>query len=100
MGRLLGQVEDLLSRVWRRNGVLALSCLHRVVVLTIIVGVEELFEPLDKIQVVLKSTLDKLLYWNYLQVREFQSSPFQTFSLFTRSRLTLTLSTFILLKEA
>lgn len=100
MGRLLGQVKDLLSGVWRGNGVLTLSRHHRVVLLTIIIGVEEFFEPLNEIQVVLKPTLDELLYWNYLQVREFQSIPFHTLSLITRPRLTLTLSTFILLKEA
>lgn len=71
MGRLLRQVEDLLPGVRRRNGVLALSRLHGVVLLTVVVGVKELFEPLDEIQVILKSTLDELLDWNYLQVRRF-----------------------------
>lgn len=67
MVRLLWQVEDLLSRVWGRNGVLTLSCHHRIVFFTIIIGIKELFEPLNEVQVVLKSSLNKFLYWNNLQ---------------------------------
>lgn len=62
MEGFLWQVEDLLAGIWRRNGVLALSGLHRVVLLPVVVGVEELLEPLNEVQVVLKPSLDELLY--------------------------------------
>lgn len=57
----LWQVEDLLPRIWRGNGILALSGLDWVVFLPVVVGVEELLEPLNEVQVVLKSSLDELL---------------------------------------
>jgi len=62
MGGFLWQVEDLLAGIWRGSGVLALSGLHRVVLLPVVVCVEELLEPLNEVQVVLKSSLDELLY--------------------------------------
>lgn len=55
---LLGQVEDLLTRVRWRDGVLTLSGLHWVVLFAVIVGVIELLKPLDEIKIVLKSAFD------------------------------------------
>lgn len=66
----LWQVEDLLPRIWRGNSILALSGLDRVVFLPVVVGVEELLEPLNEVQVVLKSSLDELLYRDYLRGKE------------------------------
>ena len=63
---LLGQVEDLLSRVGRGDGVLALPGLHRVVLFTVVVCIKEPLEPLDKVQVVLKPPFDQLLYGDNL----------------------------------
>lgn len=64
---LLWQVEDLLAGIGRRDGVLALPGRHWVVLFTIVVGVEELLEPLDEIQVVLESAFDQFLYRNDLK---------------------------------
>lgn len=58
MVRLLGQVEDLLTRVRRRDGVLTLSGLNRVVLFPVIISVKELLKPLDEIKIVLKSAFD------------------------------------------
>ena len=66
MEGLLGQVEDLLSRVGRGDGVLTLPGLHRVVLFTVVVCVEKPLEPLDEVQGVLKPPLDQLLYGNNL----------------------------------
>ena len=66
MEGLLGQVEDLLSRVGRGDGVLTLPGLYRVVLFTVVVCVEKPLEPLDEVQVVLKPPLDQLLYGNNL----------------------------------
>lgn len=55
------QVEDLLSGIWRRNSILSLSRLQRLVFLPVVVGIEELLKPLNEVQVVLKSSLDKFL---------------------------------------
>lgn len=55
---LLGQVEDLLTRVRRGDGILTLSGLNGVVLFPVIIGVKELLKPLDEIKIVLKSTFD------------------------------------------
>lgn len=55
---LLGQVEDLLTRVRRGDGVLTLSGFNRVVRFPVIIGVIELLKPLDEIKIVLKSAFD------------------------------------------
>lgn len=66
---LLGQVEDLLAGVGRGDGVLALPGCHRVVLFTVVVGVIELLEPLDEVQVVLESAFDQFLDRNDLKSR-------------------------------
>lgn len=67
MEGFLWQVKDLLPGIWRGNGILALSGLDRVVLLPVVVGVEELLEPLNEVQVVLKSPLDELLHRDNLR---------------------------------
>lgn len=64
---LLWQVEDLLAGIGRRDGILALPGRHWVVLFTVVVGVEELLEPLDEIQVVLEPAFDQFLYRNDLE---------------------------------
>ena len=44
-----------------------MSGLQRVVLLAVIVGVEELLEPLDELKVVLELAFDKLLYGDDLR---------------------------------
>lgn len=66
MEGLLGQVEDLLSGVRWGDGILPLSGLDRVIVFTIVVGIEELLEPLNEVKIVLKPAFDKLLYGDNL----------------------------------
>lgn len=67
MVRLLGQVEDLFTRIRGRNCILPLSRLDRIVLLPIIVSIVEFLKPLNKIQVVLETPFHQLLHWNYLQ---------------------------------
>lgn len=64
---LLWQVEDLLTRIGRGDSVLALSGCHGVVLLTVVVRVKELLEPLDEIEVVLESAFDQFLHRNDLK---------------------------------
>lgn len=66
MVRLLGQVEDLFTRVRGRNCILPLSGFDRIVLLPIIVSIVEFLKPLNKIQVVLETPLHQLLHWDYL----------------------------------
>lgn len=54
---------------------MALSCLHRVILLPIIVGIKEFLKPLDKLKVVLKLPLHQFVYWNDLEVKEKDISP-------------------------
>lgn len=63
---LLGQVEDLLTRVRWGDGILTLSGCNWVILFTIVVGVEELLKPLDEIKIVLKSAFDQFLHRNNL----------------------------------
>lgn len=44
----------------------AKACLHRIVLLAIVVGVKELLEPLQELEIVLEPTLDQLVHWDYL----------------------------------
>ena len=67
MGGLLWQVEDLLARIRGGDSILALSGCHRVILFTVVICVKELLEPLDKIEVVLKSAFDQFLYRNDLK---------------------------------
>lgn len=55
---LLWQVEDLLARIRRGNGILTLSGCNWVILFTIVIGVKELLKPLDEIKIVLKSAFD------------------------------------------
>lgn len=64
---LLRQVEDLLAGIGRGDSVLALSGCHGVVLFTVIVGVKELLEPLDEVEVVLESAFDQFLDRNDLK---------------------------------
>lgn len=66
MVRLLWQVEDLLAGVWWGDGILTLSGLDWVILLTIIISIIELLEPLDEIKIVLKSAFNQLLHRNNL----------------------------------
>lgn len=66
--RLLGGfVEGRRCRVGGGHGVLTLPGLHRVVLLPIIVGIEELLEPLDELKVVLELPLHQFVYWDDLE---------------------------------
>ena len=65
---LLGLVESRHGWAGHGHGVLTLARLHRVVILTVIVGVEELLEPLDKLKVVLELPLYQLVHWDDLGV--------------------------------
>lgn len=62
-----GLVESRHGRVGCGHGVLALPRLHRVVMLSVVVGVEELLKPLDELKVVLELSLHQLVYWNDLE---------------------------------
>lgn len=62
-----GFVESRHGRVGCGHGVLALSRLHGVVLLSIVVGIEELLKPLDKLKVVLELPLHQFVYWNDLK---------------------------------
>lgn len=64
---LLWQVEDLLAGIGRGDGILALAGCHGVVLLTVVVCVKELLEPLDEIEVVLESAFDQFLHRNDLE---------------------------------
>lgn len=103
--RLLWQVEDLLAGIGRRDGVLALPGRHRVVLFTVVVGVVELLEPLDEIQVVLEPAFDQFLYRNDLKSEnEKKTKITKTTNGSGTARENRsagpTLSTFIRLKEA
>lgn len=63
---LFWQVEDLLTGVRWGDGILTLSGLKWVVILTVIVGIKEPLKPLDEVKVVLKSGFHKLLHRNNL----------------------------------
>ena len=63
---LLWQVEDLLTRVRRGDGILTLSGCNWVILFTVIIGIKELLKPLDEIKIVLKSTFDQFLHRNNL----------------------------------
>lgn len=63
---LLWQVENLLTGVGRGNGILTLSGCDRVVLFTIVIGIKELLEPLDEVQIVLKSAFNEFLHRNNL----------------------------------
>lgn len=52
----------------------AKACLHRIVLLAIVVGVKELLEPLQELEIVLEPTLDQLVHWDYL-IRDDGSTP-------------------------
>ncbi len=43
-----------------------------VVLFAVVVGVKELLEPLNKLKVVLETTLYQLLYWYYLEKKQQQ----------------------------
>lgn len=64
---LLRQVEDLLTGVRWGNGILTLSGCNWVVLFTVVIGIKELLEPLDEIEIVLKSAFDQFLYRNNLK---------------------------------
>lgn len=67
--RLLGGfVEGRCCRVGGGHGVLTLPGLHRVILLPVIVGIEELLEPLDELKVVLELPLHQFVYWDDLEV--------------------------------
>lgn len=70
MMRLLWQIEDLLAGVRGRNGVLTLSGCNRVILFTIIIGIEEFLKPLNEIKIVLKSAFNQFLHRNNLKRKE------------------------------
>lgn len=70
---LLWQVEDLLTRVGRGDGVLTLSGFNWVILFTVVIGVKELLKPLDEIEIVLKSAFNQFLHRNNLQCGERQN---------------------------
>lgn len=67
MMRLLWQIEDLLAGIRGRNGVLTLSGCNRVILFTIIIGIEEFLKPLNEIKIVLKSAFNQFLHRNNLK---------------------------------
>lgn len=60
-------VDKVITWIGGRGHVLPLPGQHGVVLLPVIVGVEELLEPLDEFKVVLEFSFDELFYWNYLE---------------------------------
>ena len=64
----------LVYRTWvmwrRRRSLLALPCQHGVVFFSVIVGIEKLLKPLEKLKVVLELALHQLLDRDDLRDRE------------------------------
>ena len=50
-----------------RADINAAASLERVIRLSAVVGVKELFEPLNELEIVLETALHQLVHWNYLQ---------------------------------
>lgn len=74
--RLNLSLHDRLDYDWRGNAELVLNGaiaqlnakprLQRIIITAIVIGIEKLFEPLQKFKVILETTLDQLIDGNYL----------------------------------